>query len=455
MDRARLSGECRSRLPVDSRADEMEQYWMLCHNCDKWHLPTPCTEPFKQCGRCGNMGHLDYFCAADPKPRPPPGQKAVAGNGNGTAANKPCAQPHFPPGMQFPVTDAKYCNPHFIALLQAKAVTDAMGMLNSGLPMQHVISHFWPPGTRPTLQIPRVLAPAQTTSMPSAPLPAAGQPGQLPQPMQLQHHHTMPQKSVEVIDMGSPDSEPAAKRRRSSTIEGHSQGDPAVQEGATEQTSNIEDNQTIAVSATVSPETHPAEGSFETATPGKSSKKGTVSKRKASSGTRCSDCIRQHKKCKHNGNDGQQSREQSVSAPEYTHGEREIFHAQASAGMQAPGQVSANSNDDVFGGNTQMAGFDARQQYPDAIGHIQPLQPHEHAELQKILAVSQAAGTGATATAEGNEGSHFEQINQVNWAGGAVQQHFGPTAGTAEDQAMDTATTKPVPKKRGGGRKKT
>ncbi|KXS95456.1 hypothetical protein AC578_4717 [Pseudocercospora eumusae] len=412
----------------------MGQYWMLCHNCDKWHLPTPCTEPFKQCGRCGNMGHLDYFCPPHPKPRPPPAQKAVAGNA--------CAQPHFPPGMQFPVTETKYCDPHFVAILQANAVRHAIGMLTSGLPMQQVVAHFWPPGTRPSLRIPGLLSPAQTTSMPSAPLP-----------VQLHHHHTLPQKNVDVIDMGSPDSEPPAKRRRSSTFEGNSPGDPAIQEGAAEHTLNAGNNQTIAVSPTISPETRPGESSSETAPQGKSSKKGSASKRKVSGGTRCSACVRQHKKCKHNGSDGQQSREQSVSAPEYTQAEGQLFHAQASAGMQAPGQVSSNSNDDVFGGNHQMTGFGMDQQYPGAMGRVEPLQPHEHAELQKILAASQAAGAGATATAEGNESSHFGQSTQMNWAGGAVQQHFGATADTAVDQAMDAATTKPAPKKREGGRK--
>lgn len=332
-----------------------------------------------------------------------------------------------------------------------------MGMLNSGLPMQQVISHFWPPGTRPTLQIPRILAPAQTTGTQSATMPAVGQPGQVPQPMPLQrHNHTMPQKSVEVIDMGSPDSEPAAKRRHSSTFEGHSQGEPAAQEGATEQTSNLEDNQTIAVSATVSPETHPAEGSFETAPPGKSSKKGAVSKRKVSGGTRCSDCVRQHKKCKHNGNDGQQSREQSVSAPELAQADGQVFHAQASAGMQAPGQISTNRNDDVFGGNHQMTGLAMSQPYADNMGHVEPLQPHEHAELQKILAVPHGSGNTAAASAQGGGVFHSDQYSRVDWAGGAVQQHFGDADEAAHIEPMDTGTTiKPAPKKRGGGRKKT
>ncbi|EME78706.1 uncharacterized protein MYCFIDRAFT_78405 [Pseudocercospora fijiensis CIRAD86] len=340
----------------------------------------------------------------------------------------------------------------FIATLQVKAVTDAMAMLNSGLPMQHVISHFWPPGTRPALQTARVLAPAQTASVPSAPMPVAGPPAQLPQPGQLQHHHTMPQKSVEVIDMGSPDSEPAAKRRRNSAFEAHSQGEPPVQEGAMEQSPNADHNQIIAVSTAVSPETLPAEAPTETAPQSSSSKKGAVSRRKASGGTRCSACVRQHKKCKHNGNGGQQSREQSASAPDLTQTEGQVFRAQASAGVQAPGQFSANSNDDVFGGNHQMIGFNLDQRYSGGMGHIQPLQPHEQAELHKLLAPSEVAENTTPAAAQSYEVFRTGQDGQTGWAGGPVQKHMEiPQTENVEAGK----TTNPAPKKRGGARKKT
>ncbi|KAK4544871.1 hypothetical protein LTR36_003775 [Oleoguttula mirabilis] len=43
---------------------------MLCHNCDRWHLPTPCVAALYQCGQCGANGHLEVFCPGNATVRP-------------------------------------------------------------------------------------------------------------------------------------------------------------------------------------------------------------------------------------------------------------------------------------------------------------------------------------------------------------------------------------------------
>lgn len=45
------------------------QYWMLCHNCDAWHLPSVCQTVLHKCVQCNSYGHLEYFCPVKPAPR--------------------------------------------------------------------------------------------------------------------------------------------------------------------------------------------------------------------------------------------------------------------------------------------------------------------------------------------------------------------------------------------------
>ncbi|KJX96336.1 hypothetical protein TI39_contig671g00010 [Zymoseptoria brevis] len=52
--------------------DKTYQYWMLCHNCDRWHLPQPCYQDLVKCSRCPHFGHLPLFCPIDPLPRTKP-----------------------------------------------------------------------------------------------------------------------------------------------------------------------------------------------------------------------------------------------------------------------------------------------------------------------------------------------------------------------------------------------
>lgn len=52
------------------------QYVAICHNCDQWHLPFPCHHDFVQCPRCGNHGHQAHFCPRYPLSR---GQDPVNG----------------------------------------------------------------------------------------------------------------------------------------------------------------------------------------------------------------------------------------------------------------------------------------------------------------------------------------------------------------------------------------
>ncbi|KAI5198912.1 hypothetical protein E4T39_06544 [Aureobasidium subglaciale] len=44
------------------------QYYALCHNCQKWHLPNPCKEEAARCGGCQQLGHLQEYCALAPSP---------------------------------------------------------------------------------------------------------------------------------------------------------------------------------------------------------------------------------------------------------------------------------------------------------------------------------------------------------------------------------------------------
>ncbi|GAB7326000.1 hypothetical protein MBLNU13_g10042t2 [Cladosporium sp. NU13] len=41
----------------------------LCHNCDEWHLPNPCSKSDHLCGQCGHSGHLEFFCPVAPTDR--------------------------------------------------------------------------------------------------------------------------------------------------------------------------------------------------------------------------------------------------------------------------------------------------------------------------------------------------------------------------------------------------
>ena len=50
----------------------MAQYWMLCHNCDVWHMPEPCPKPLHKCIQCGHGAHLEVFCPVKPIKRHQP-----------------------------------------------------------------------------------------------------------------------------------------------------------------------------------------------------------------------------------------------------------------------------------------------------------------------------------------------------------------------------------------------
>ena len=39
---------------------------MLCHNCDTWHLPKPCSIALEKCSQCAQMGHRPFFCPVKP-----------------------------------------------------------------------------------------------------------------------------------------------------------------------------------------------------------------------------------------------------------------------------------------------------------------------------------------------------------------------------------------------------
>lgn len=55
----------------------MWQFWALCHNCDKWHLPDACSIPLHRCYVCNHGGHKEFFCPIKPVPRGlPSGQSA-------------------------------------------------------------------------------------------------------------------------------------------------------------------------------------------------------------------------------------------------------------------------------------------------------------------------------------------------------------------------------------------
>ncbi|KAH0027476.1 hypothetical protein KCU80_g13422, partial [Aureobasidium melanogenum] len=44
------------------------QYYALCHNCQRWHLPNPCEEDLVRCGGCMQLGHVQEYCALNPTP---------------------------------------------------------------------------------------------------------------------------------------------------------------------------------------------------------------------------------------------------------------------------------------------------------------------------------------------------------------------------------------------------
>ncbi|KAI5239030.1 hypothetical protein E4T43_07018 [Aureobasidium subglaciale] len=47
---------------------DLAKYYALCHNCQKWHLPSPCQEEAARCGGCQQLGHLQEYCALAPSP---------------------------------------------------------------------------------------------------------------------------------------------------------------------------------------------------------------------------------------------------------------------------------------------------------------------------------------------------------------------------------------------------
>jgi len=70
-DRAyRYWGKPHANVPRQERRHFADSYFpALCHNCDSWHLPHPCSKPDHLCGQCGHHGHLEFFCPVRPTDR--------------------------------------------------------------------------------------------------------------------------------------------------------------------------------------------------------------------------------------------------------------------------------------------------------------------------------------------------------------------------------------------------
>ncbi|KAI5363141.1 hypothetical protein Slin14017_G068220 [Septoria linicola] len=158
-------------------------YFMICSNCDRWHLPSPCQIPLQQCKQCGHYGHMPHYCPVNPIPSRPlrslaqPQQSPSKGSAGGRKRKRQDEpdKPQLMVTLPLRVLDPQHVHPTLIRQIQQSVWNDltrmlvdhtredVLALLTQGVPLPSAIGQFRPathPGT--------TISGAQTGTVPIA-----------------------------------------------------------------------------------------------------------------------------------------------------------------------------------------------------------------------------------------------------------------------------------------------